>query len=240
MILHLLARPYYSGKLVGVLWLQISVPPLIHNSETRWGVVLPITVRLGNSRGVVLPITVRLGHLSEVYLSITVRLGNSLGIVLPTVRLGRSSGLISAQLFEIVRLGKTRQSLYYRKVAMTLELLGGFKIANVFSGLYGSETRVALKFYDLKSHLFARLHDMFSPAVVESCEWTLVLSTIQLGNYSGALHLYSWISHCTTRWTIRKSVRCYQDWTKPRVFIRSFWGQATYFWNTCGISFSWN
>ena len=60
MISYLLAGPYYSGKLVGVLWLQLSVLHsnktrkfdgelfyrLLYDSETRRGIVLPITVRL--------------------------------------------------------------------------------------------------------------------------------------------------------------------------------------------------
>ena len=67
MIPHLLAEPYYSGKLVGVLKFQKSVPPLIYNSKTRRGVVLPSIVNSKTRRGVVCSIIARRKLVAELF-----------------------------------------------------------------------------------------------------------------------------------------------------------------------------
>lgn len=253
MIPHLLAGSYYSGKLVGVLKFQKSVPPLVYNSKTRRGVVLPSIVQLQNSsgsclfdycttetcRGVVLPTTydseTRRGVLLTIYCATRKLVGElstdycttgklvgelfyrllydpktRWGVYYALQDLEVRRDLISKQLFETLRLGKTRHSFFYRKVAMTIKFLWGSKITNVLPG--------AVRFGNSLGDDLKALVRPTSWHVFPSCRRALrvntssVLLTIQLGNYSAALQLS--ILRLYNSLTIRTSARCYQDYEK--------------------------
>lgn len=125
-----------------------------------------------------------------------------------------------AQLFDTLRLGKICHSPDYRKVAMTLSFLGGSKIANIFSGLYDSETRVAMT----SSHscspdcmtCFSQLSGRFAS---EHFKCSFDYTTRKLFGSFATVQL---IFRLYNSFTIQTSARCYQDYERNSSFVLSY------------------